>query len=768
MAFTIGATVAYDGEEALIPGGLLSADIAGGGVGPTFMFHGIVDGKAGVNKLGIFAEDAAHTSGDTGLQLLTVRQDTAAALGTTDADYQPLVTDASGRLHVNVGAFSPGVAAGSLGKAEDAAHVTGDVGVMALAVHQTAQANFGADGDYTPLSVDGVGGLRVSIVNDPSIDDADFTAGTTRGTPIMGVFESSPTSVTDGDMGIAGLTATRALKVSSVNAGVFPVQIDGFALTALQLLDNPIFVDDAAFTPGASSVSMIGAEFDNAAVDSVDEGDAGALRMSANRNLFVNIRDAAGNERGLNIDASGQLAVTLAAAQTLGTLTALTGGGVAHDGAAAAAPPVLMGGYSSAAAPASVSTDVDAVRAWHLPNGAQATVLTAAGALIGGDAAQGLDVDVTRVIPGVAGDNLGKAEDAGHSTGHTGVMALAVRNDAITALATTDLDYIPFSTDSVGRLHVNVSGTAAGSIGKVIDVASGASDVGVPALVIRDDVLSALSPAEGDWVPLRTNSVGALHVKTTSTYAEDTAHASGDPGTMILGVRQDAVSVLATTDGDYLPFSMDASGYLRTAVVTLGGVTPEFGTGDATAALRTVTATDDPLYLFFTEDLDTESPIPIESHGFDVTAQPTVSVSSPAYVANDIMGGLLTFTVAAANDKKIMITGAQVAFKSAVMPNPLKLILFNADPTNTTKADSSAYSLNAADVFKVIETIDFQQRGAQHFDHGTPNTMSLDNLSIVCSPASGTSNIFGLLVDGSGVTLTSDSDVQIRLRGTGV
>jgi len=46
------------------------------------------------------AEDAAHASGDYGLVLLAVRQDTATALAGTDADYIPLIVDASGRLHI--------------------------------------------------------------------------------------------------------------------------------------------------------------------------------------------------------------------------------------------------------------------------------------------------------------------------------------------------------------------------------------------------------------------------------------------------------------------------------------------------------------------------------------------------------------------------------------------------------------------------------------------------------------------------------------------
>lgn len=65
--------------------------------------------------------------------------------------------------------------------------------------------------------------------------------------------------------------------------------------------------DDAAFTAGTTSVTPIGGVFDDTTPDSVDEGDAGAVRMSANRNLYSTIRDAAGNERGVNVNASNEL-----------------------------------------------------------------------------------------------------------------------------------------------------------------------------------------------------------------------------------------------------------------------------------------------------------------------------------------------------------------------------------------------------------------------------------------------------------------------------
>ena len=52
------------------------------------------------------AEDAAHTTGDTGVMSLCVRTDTAAARATTDGDYIPCTTDVDGRIHTTNPAIS--------------------------------------------------------------------------------------------------------------------------------------------------------------------------------------------------------------------------------------------------------------------------------------------------------------------------------------------------------------------------------------------------------------------------------------------------------------------------------------------------------------------------------------------------------------------------------------------------------------------------------------------------------------------------------------
>lgn len=59
---------------------------------------------------------------------------------------------------VQVSAITGGTAATSLGKAEDAAHASGDTGVAVLAVRRdTAAVGSGTDGDYSTVNVDASG-----------------------------------------------------------------------------------------------------------------------------------------------------------------------------------------------------------------------------------------------------------------------------------------------------------------------------------------------------------------------------------------------------------------------------------------------------------------------------------------------------------------------------------------------------------------------------------------------------------------------------------
>lgn len=98
-------------------------------------------------------------------------------------------------------------------------------------------------------------------------------------------------------------------------------------------------------------------------------------------------------------NAAGSTVAASTEEQTDGSFAPRVAGTKDHD-AVDDGSPIKIGGYAKAAAPANVSADADRVNAWFLLNGAQAMVVTAAGALIGGDATNGLDVDVTRIAAG--------------------------------------------------------------------------------------------------------------------------------------------------------------------------------------------------------------------------------------------------------------------------------------------------------------------------------------------------------------------------------
>ena len=62
---------------------------------------------------------------------------------------------------------------------------------------------------------------------------------------------------------------------------------------------------------------------------------------------------------------------------------------------------------------------------------------------------------ITSLVPGVAATSLGKAEDAVHASGDTGVQILAVRNDnAATSLTSATGDYSPVAVDTNGTVFV--------------------------------------------------------------------------------------------------------------------------------------------------------------------------------------------------------------------------------------------------------------------------------------------------------------------------
>lgn len=135
------------------------------------------------------AEDSAHTTADIGNYVLSVRMDdvdgaNAALLAGTEGDYQSLFTNDKGELHVRdndavdllttIDADTSSIESNIslMTKAEDSVHVSGDSGIMSLAVRNDAGTALAADGDYIPFTTDSSGALYVNVTTPITVDDA--------------------------------------------------------------------------------------------------------------------------------------------------------------------------------------------------------------------------------------------------------------------------------------------------------------------------------------------------------------------------------------------------------------------------------------------------------------------------------------------------------------------------------------------------------------------------------------------------------------------
>jgi hypothetical protein len=196
----------------------------------------------------------------------------------------------------------------------------------------------------------------------------------------------------------------------------------------------------------------------------------------------------------------------------------------------------------------------------------------------------------TSVTPGVGATHLGKAEDAVHADGDTGVMALAVRRDANTTLVSATGDYSPLQVDASGNLKVAII-SGAGSGGTALaDAAAftrGTTSVTPIAGVVET---SAPTLTNGNTGTVSLTTGGAVRVDVTSGgiagVNEDAASAGGEQGVLAMGARQDTLASSTSADGDFAYQKFNSVGALYTspsyiganAILTGNGVT---GTGSA-------------------------------------------------------------------------------------------------------------------------------------------------------------------------------------------
>jgi hypothetical protein len=407
----------------------------------------------------------------------------------------------------------------------------------------------------------------------------------TTAAPTYSTGQISPLSLTTGgalrvDMGSSSFTADTELPAAATIAadGVAPT-VPGIAAYGFVKTPGANTWDRAASVVNATNSTGTGiaaaglvAQFDDTTPTAITENQFGNVRMSANRNLYGTIRDAAGNERGANVNASNQLSVSVDNTVTVAAHNVTNAGTFAVQATVAAAATNIAKAEDAASADADVGVPAMAVRKATPANTSgtdgdyemlqmsagrlwtSSTIDNAAGASAvniqdGGNSIT-VDGSVTATIAAGA-TSIGKAEDVAFANADVGVPAMAIRRATPANESGTDGDYEMLQM-SAGRLWTSTTIDAAlpagtNAIGKL--AANSGVDIG------DVDVLSVV-PGTG---------------ATNLGKAEDAAHTTGDTGVMALGVRSDAgasgnPTALATTTGDYIPLATDANNRLYTNV----------------------------------------------------------------------------------------------------------------------------------------------------------------------------------------------------------
>ena len=377
-----------------------------------------------------FADNSAFTFGTTAINPIGgVLDDTSTNTATENSAAVARIT-AQKALHMNLRNNS-GTEIGTSGapiRTDPTGSTTQPVSAASLPLPTGAATAANQDGiikdgtgDTTQANV--VGG-RLQVENYNANLAADNSTLSTSKVPVLpGTVSTSAPTWTNGNQSALSLQTDGSVRAAVTNS-VTVTQGTGTNLhvvcdSGCSGSGGTSMVDDAAFTPATTAITPAGFMFDDVSPDSVNEGDGGVARMSANRNIYTTIRDAAGNERGVNVNASNELqvaatgTVTANAGTNLNTSALLTT--TAHDAA-----------FGTAGTPDAQVRSVQGI-ASGTPVGVQSN---------------GANLATEASVDGLEG-GLGAAADAAATAGSTGSVTAKLR------LMTSQLDTISTNVASL-------------------------------------------------------------------------------------------------------------------------------------------------------------------------------------------------------------------------------------------------------------------------------------------------------------------------------
>lgn len=190
---------------------------------------------------------------------------------------------------------------------------------------------------------------------------------------------------------------------------------------------------------------------------------------------------------------------------------------------------------------------------------------------------------ITNIIPGTGNTNLGASVDAAAGATKVGVLALGVRDDALATLTPVDNDYTEgLRVDSTGAHWVHattldsVAVTAAG-LGKAEDAGHNSGDTGVAAWSVRNDNLSTTFAANLDYQPFATDLNGRTMVAQKAATATLTNVGDSASSVTVLAANSARIGATITNDSSavlYLKFGATASTTSYTVSLAGSGSAP--------------------------------------------------------------------------------------------------------------------------------------------------------------------------------------------------
>ena len=226
-----------------------------------------------------YAEDAAHTSADTGNFILGVRNDTLAALGGTDGDYVPFQMNSSGALFIDI------ADGGQLDTIIDALETTLtaiETDAAAIEVLLTAANVDHAANEALLTTIDAdTGAIKTAVeLIDNAIDGSQMQVDV-----VAISAQSDGTYIGDIKFGESLPAGSAAIGKLAANSGVDIGDVD---VTSLPASTNTIEVvgDAAEDAAVAGNPLLSGGRYDNSE-RTLDNGDVGALALDPSGALYV-------------------------------------------------------------------------------------------------------------------------------------------------------------------------------------------------------------------------------------------------------------------------------------------------------------------------------------------------------------------------------------------------------------------------------------------------------------------------------------------------